>query len=87
MTTNPTETDALEAEQAQAEKSTAEHQGNDTPSAADIADELRYAPLANLRGRSESTEANALVHRLAEPDELDDEENERPEFGPRDRAL
>jgi len=32
----------------------------------DLRDELRYAPLANLRGRSESEEAKALVHHLAE---------------------
>jgi hypothetical protein len=41
-------------------------QGSDTLSASDIADELRYAPLANLRGRSESDAAKALVRRLAE---------------------
>jgi hypothetical protein len=66
MTESPNKTDAGVAEQAQAEKKTAEHQGNDTPSASDIADELRYAPLANLRGRSERAGAKALVHRLAE---------------------
>jgi hypothetical protein len=37
-----------------------------TPTPSDLADELRYAPLANLRGRSESDEAKALVHHLAE---------------------
>jgi hypothetical protein len=41
-------------------------QGSETPPASDIADELRYAPLANLRGRSESDLAKALVRRLAE---------------------
>jgi hypothetical protein len=66
MTESPNKTDAGVAEQAQAERDTAEHQANDMPSASDIADELRYAPLANLRGRSESVGAKALVHRLAE---------------------
>jgi len=38
----------------------------DLQSGSNLRDELRYAPLANLRGRSESDEARALVHRLAE---------------------
>ena len=66
MIESPNKTDARVAEQVQAETDTAENQGKDTPSASEIADELRYAPLANLRGRSESTEAKALAHRLAE---------------------
>ena len=41
-------------------------EGNSTTPAWDLRDELRYAPLANLRGRSESEEAKALVHHLAE---------------------
>ena len=39
---------------------------NSAPSASDLADELRYAPLANLRGRSESDAAKALVDHLAD---------------------
>jgi hypothetical protein len=36
------------------------------PSASELRDELRYAPLANLRGRSESDHAKALVRHFAE---------------------
>src|ERR1700730_17563909 len=39
-------------------------EGTLTPS--ELADELEYAPLANLRGCAESTEAKALVSHLAE---------------------
>jgi hypothetical protein len=41
-------------------------EGNSTTPGWDLRDELRYAPLANLRGRSESEEAKALVRLLAE---------------------
>jgi hypothetical protein len=41
-------------------------EGNSTTSAWDLRDELRYAPLANLRGHSESEEAKALVRHLSE---------------------
>jgi hypothetical protein len=43
-----------------------DHLGTSPPPASDLADELRYAPLANLRGRSESEAAKALVSHLAE---------------------
>ncbi len=80
MTTNQNEIDAGVAEQAQAERDAAEHQANDTPSASDIAHELRYAPLANLRSRSESDTAKALVRRLAEdyPRGADKKEGGKP---------
>jgi hypothetical protein len=39
---------------------------DDAQTASDIADELRYAPLANLRGRTQSEESTALVRRLAQ---------------------
>jgi hypothetical protein len=48
------------------DKADAQTQDCSAPSGSEIADELRYAPLANLRGRCESDEAKALVHHLAE---------------------
>jgi len=68
MTTSLSKTDAHVVEQGveQAERDTTEYQDKASLSASELADELRYAPLANLRGRSESDAAKALVRQLAE---------------------
>jgi hypothetical protein len=78
MTTNSDEIDARAVQQGSTgtlEEEDIRHDtdGADTHSqdnfalaAAELRDELRYAPLANLRGRSESEEAKATVRHLAE---------------------